>query len=328
MGQQQSQLNQLQEENPYNKTGYHVLQVHANSPSSGKLYPFFDFIVAANQVVFEKEDQRFAEIFRNNIDKNVHLIVYNIKTDTTREVVITPSNTWGGQGLAGISIRYSSWEKTLENVWHVVDVYLNSPAHDAALETRTDFIVGTPDIIFNEQEDFFTLINNNMYRPIQLYVYSTLTESVRLVNITPNKNWGGSGSLGCDIGYGLLHRIPTKQMQTSQMISPSMEKLKISNSPLNQPNNNNNSNSNSGNAAIPTSTISSPTPNVDYTAFPSPPTTQPIQINNYNNYLTPQKDQQQQSNDDQGQQINFDLTEQLHAVSNQSQHNIGVIPNN
>ncbi|KAF2072914.1 hypothetical protein CYY_005771 [Polysphondylium violaceum] len=322
MGQQQSQLNQIQEENPYNKTGYHVLQVHSNSPSSGKLYPFFDFIVAANQVVFEKEDQRFSEIFRNNIDKNVHLIVYNIKTDTTREVVITPSTTWGGQGLAGISIRYSSWEKTLETVWHVVDVYLNSPAHDAALETRTDFIVGTPDIIFNEQEDFFTLINNNMYRPIQLYVYSTLTENVRLVNITPNKNWGGSGSLGCDIGYGLLHRIPTKQIQTSQMISPSMERLKISNSPSTQPIANNS-------LTTPSTNISSPSPNVDYTAFPSPPTSQPIQINNTNNYLTPQKDQSSNNNNnDDGQQVNFDLTEQLHAVSNQSQHNIGIIPNN
>ncbi len=28
--------------------------------------------------------------------------------------------------------------------------------------------------------------------------------------ITPNAEWGGEGSLGCDIGYGLLHRIPNK----------------------------------------------------------------------------------------------------------------------
>eukprot|EP01133_Synstelium_polycarpum_P010906 gene10906-12711_t len=147
-------------------------------------------------------------------------------SDTTREQVIVPSNTWGGSGLAGISIRYCSWEKTLENVWHILDVYMNSPAHEATIQTRTDYIVGTPDMILNEQEDFFTLINNNMYRPIQLYVYSSLTEQVRIVTITPNKNWGGSGSLGCDIGYGLLHRIPTKQNITSQMLTPSIDQIK------------------------------------------------------------------------------------------------------
>ncbi|EGC31515.1 hypothetical protein DICPUDRAFT_156632 [Dictyostelium purpureum] len=229
MGQQQSQQIQQQqqqlENNPYNKSGYHVLQVHQNSPSSGKLVPFFDFIVAANQVVFEKEDTRFSDTFKSNIGKPVTLIVYNIKSDSTREVPVIPSTTWGGQGLAGISIRYCSWEKTLENVWHVLDVYLNSPAHDAQLQSRIDYIVGTPDLILNEQEDFFTLINNNMYRPIQLYVYSSLTEQIRLVTITPNKNWGGSGSLGCDIGFGLLHRIPTKQQLASPMVNPGTPNL-------------------------------------------------------------------------------------------------------
>merc|ERR1712210_315210 len=29
------------------------------------------------------------------------------------------------------------------------------------------------------------------------------------VSITPNGAWGGEGSLGCGIGYGYLHRIPT-----------------------------------------------------------------------------------------------------------------------
>lgn len=27
--------------------------------------------------------------------------------------------------------------------------------------------------------------------------------------MTPNDGWGGEGCLGCDIGYGYLHRIPT-----------------------------------------------------------------------------------------------------------------------
>lgn len=32
--------------------------------------------------------------------------------------------------------------------------------------------------------------------------------------IVPNHDWGGNGSLGCDVGYGLLHRIPRKLAST------------------------------------------------------------------------------------------------------------------
>ena len=30
------------------------------------------------------------------------------------------------------------------------------------------------------------------------------------VLLTPNPDWGGEGSLGCGIGYGYLHRIPSE----------------------------------------------------------------------------------------------------------------------
>lgn len=31
-----------------------------------------------------------------------------------------PSNTWGGQGLLGVSIRFCSFEGASENIWHVL----------------------------------------------------------------------------------------------------------------------------------------------------------------------------------------------------------------
>lgn len=31
------------------------------------------------------------------------------------------------------------------------------------------------------------------------------------MSLIPNLEWGGDGSIGCDIGYGYLHRIPVKQ---------------------------------------------------------------------------------------------------------------------
>lgn len=36
------------------------------------------------------------------------------------EVSLVPSNTWGGQGLLGVSIRFCSFEGAAENVWHVL----------------------------------------------------------------------------------------------------------------------------------------------------------------------------------------------------------------
>jgi len=32
----------------------------------------------------------------------------------------------------------------------------------------------------------------------------------------PNRNWGGQGSLGCDVGYGYLHRIPNPELHNEE----------------------------------------------------------------------------------------------------------------
>ena len=34
--------------------------------------------------------------------------------------MLVPCNTWGGQGLLGVSIRFCSFEGAAENVWHVL----------------------------------------------------------------------------------------------------------------------------------------------------------------------------------------------------------------
>jgi hypothetical protein len=102
------------------------------------------------------------------------------------------------------------------------------------LISHEDYIVGTPDLLFTDSEDFNTLVQSNLDREIQLFVYNANTDTIRPVCITPSKNWGGPGwyaarlvspplclnslsacvcvgSLGCDVGYGYLHRIPTRQ---------------------------------------------------------------------------------------------------------------------
>jgi len=213
------------------KVGYHVLHVHPNGPGkSAFLVSFFDFIISADGIFFEKEDTKFVDILKNKIGKEVKLKVYNVRTETIREVILVPSDSWGGNGLAGISIRFCSFEAAHEFVWHVLQVYPNSPASIAGLQPRTDYIVGTPELLFSDSEDFFTLININEGKPLPLYVYSTITDEVRLITIIPNQKWGGTGSLGCDVGFGILHRIPRidpsslerKSPQQQESISPKL----------------------------------------------------------------------------------------------------------
>ena len=52
------------------------------------------------------------------------------------------------------------------------------------------------------------LVEDYLSRPLRLYVYNHEYSVTRLVAITPSRNWGGNGALGCMLGFGALHRLP------------------------------------------------------------------------------------------------------------------------
>ncbi|XP_061652891.1 Golgi reassembly-stacking protein 1a isoform X2 [Phyllopteryx taeniolatus] len=141
------------------------------------------------------------------MEKAVSVEVYSTKNMMIRELEVTPSNMWGGQGLLGASVRFCSFQGANENVWHVLDVEASSPAALAGLRPHTDYIVGA-DQVLQDSEDFFSLIEAHEGKQVKLLVYNALTDDCREVVVTPNGAWGGEGSLGCGIGYGYLHRIP------------------------------------------------------------------------------------------------------------------------
>ncbi|NWQ68175.1 GORS1 protein, partial [Neopipo cinnamomea] len=202
--------------------------VQENSPAQqGGLEPFFDFIIAIGHTRLNKENNMLKDLLKANAEKAVKLEVYNIKTMKIREVEVIPSNMWGGQGLLGASVRFCSFQGANEHVWHVLDVEPASPAALAGLQPYADYIVGS-DQILQESEDFFSLIESHEGKPLKLMVYNTEADSIREVVVTPNGAWGGEGSLGCGIGYGYLHRIPTqsitsKKKPESKPPSPSPE---------------------------------------------------------------------------------------------------------
>ncbi|NWI12603.1 GORS1 protein, partial [Crypturellus soui] len=186
--------------------------VQENSPAQqGGLEPFFDFIIAIGHTRLNKENNMLKDLLKANVEKPVKLEVYNIKTMKIREVEVIPSNMWGGQGLLGASVRFCSFQGANEHVWHVLDVEPASPAALAGLQPYTDYVVGS-DQILQESEDFFSLIESHEGKPLKLMVYNTEADAIREVVVTPNGAWGGEGSLGCGIGYGYLHRIPTQSV--------------------------------------------------------------------------------------------------------------------
>ncbi|XP_046883889.1 Golgi reassembly-stacking protein 2 isoform X2 [Hypomesus transpacificus] len=199
--------------------GYHVLRVQENSPGHrAGLEPFFDFIVSINDTRLNKDNDTLKDLLKASVEKPVRMLVYSSKTLELRESTVTPSNMWGGQGLLGVSIRFCSFEGANENVWHVLEVEPNSPAALAGLRPHTDYIIGA-DTVMNESEDLFSLIETHEGKGLKLYVYNTDTDNCREVVITPNSAWAGEGSLGCGIGYGYLHRIPTRPFEEGKKIS-------------------------------------------------------------------------------------------------------------
>eukprot|EP00943_MAST-04B_sp_MAST-4B-sp1_P001929 g1929.t1 len=196
--------------------GYRVLSVQENGPGfEAGLDPYFDFVVAANNVQLLSEDNAFLDIIAEHAGKELELIVYNSKRDETRMSTIIPRNNWGGQGLLGITIRFDSFENANENVIHILTVKPGSPADVAGIKPDDDYVLGTAEMVFHDMEELALCFEANINSTIPLYVYSASTDAVRVVNITPNTNWGGYGIFGCDVGHGYLHRLPTRKRSSS-----------------------------------------------------------------------------------------------------------------
>ncbi|QOU18090.1 hypothetical protein BRETT_001534 [Brettanomyces bruxellensis] len=108
-------------------------------------------------------------------------------------------------------------------VWHILHVQPNSPAFVAGIMPDEYIIDCENGKLSTGGEDLLGRVivaaynrwklqstNSNDAEPcsLVLYVYNHDYDIIRPVTIYPNEHWGGRGLLGCDIGYGLLHRIP------------------------------------------------------------------------------------------------------------------------
>lgn len=214
------------------KVGYRVLGVQAQSPSSYcGLVSFFDFIVAANGIPLKTLDTTFISIIKASEDKPLTLTVYNYKNHSVRDVVMVPSRRWPGEGMLGATIRFDTFEDAEEQLIHVLEVEENSPAEIAGLQPGEDYLLGTAEKTFKDSDVLFQELKQNLDRPVEFYVYNSISDEVRVVVIMPTEDWGGEGILGASVAHGFLHKLPQSSCKTLGR-SPELNSNPAVNSPF------------------------------------------------------------------------------------------------
>lgn len=58
------------------------------------LEAFFDFIIAIENIRLDQDNDTLKELLKKNVNKPIKVTVYSSKTQTVREVSLTPSDTW------------------------------------------------------------------------------------------------------------------------------------------------------------------------------------------------------------------------------------------
>lgn len=169
----------------------------------------------------------FVQEIVNCQGRSVSFQVWTAKGRVQRTVMLAipqdASTTDNSLGL-GLTLQWCSLE-VADHVWHVLNVAANSPAEEAGLISHADYIVAAENGLLESGGEgllarVVSRICANYYNQppeqtqdqnppeIELYVYNHDYDTLRPVSIRPNPNWGGSGLLGCGVGYGLLHRLP------------------------------------------------------------------------------------------------------------------------
>ncbi|XP_055630839.1 Golgi reassembly-stacking protein 2 [Toxorhynchites rutilus septentrionalis] len=86
--------------------------------------------------------------------------------------------------------------------YHVLRVQENSPGQQAGLEAFFDFILAIGNTRLDQDNGTLKeLLKANIDKEIQMTIFSSKTQNIRVVNIMPSTTWGGQGLLGVSIRF-------------------------------------------------------------------------------------------------------------------------------
>lgn len=217
--------------------GYRILGIQDNSPllqGAGNITIFFDFLVAIHNVPLKASDSTLVDLLLSYEDSSVEVTLYNIKCRQSRKVLVTPTRRWEGEGLLGVTIRHDTYPTTSEanpledgGLIKILLVEEQSPAAEAELEVG-EYLLGTPDVVFSSVEAIHMLLVQSIGNPIDIYVYNTSADAVRVVTIVPQKD----KLLGAELGTGFLHRLPAPILKSPGCTAPSKRGYKAEVSPF------------------------------------------------------------------------------------------------
>ncbi|KAF2760693.1 hypothetical protein EJ05DRAFT_507952 [Pseudovirgaria hyperparasitica] len=195
-GQPEEEKNGLQ-----GAAGFQVLK---NTNEELLLEPWFDFIIGINGRTLDSADPNlFAQEIHNCAGTSISMGVFSGKGQRIREIYIQipPS------GSLGLSLQWTPLS-AIEDVWHILDVAPDSPADVAGLLPYGDYVIGSPEGLLRGESGLGEIVEDYLNRPLRLQVYNHEYDVTRPVTITPSRGWGGTGALGCVLGFGALHRVP------------------------------------------------------------------------------------------------------------------------
>ncbi|KAF2144605.1 uncharacterized protein K452DRAFT_325139 [Aplosporella prunicola CBS 121167] len=185
--------------------GAHGFQILRNTNLELAIEPWFDFIIGINGRTIDNPDPAlFATEVRNCAGTTISLGIWSAKGHRIRELYVPiPAEN----PSLGLSLQWTPLAVT-EDVWHILDVQPNSPADLAGLLPYGDYVIGSPEGLVRGESGLGELIEDYLNRPLRLFVYNHEYNITRPITITPSRNWGGTGALGCILGFGALHRLP------------------------------------------------------------------------------------------------------------------------
>ena len=189
---------------------------------------FIDFIVdiksGASTGPLTENYKEFHKIIVDSADKEILLTVYSCLTRKMRIVKLTPSTNWGNHdSYLGALVRYEEYTSASERALKVGKVAPNSPAWLAGFQEDKDYILGTPQYFYQDLNSFASFIEltqeEQAMKAIEIFLYNSDENSVRSTLLTPRKDWGGKGLVGCEFGLGILNHLP--YIETDEAITSS-----------------------------------------------------------------------------------------------------------